>query len=739
MTAGRPGYSLLNMADTKLFSSQMSNPLPGNARLTLKKSDGTEIGSYEPLGDDTELTLPEDAGDVFTATIYETSYNMVKDAFDAGKTVVAEDKLQRLRYGLVQANDLYFKFAHVDHGQNGRFALEAVYVDPNGVTVDQQWRRYSASVATTSDLNDFLTADDIKDFALKSLNVDINVEEDDSYTSRYTFNEVSAAITAGRFVYARLAMDSYQVVRHSPDEIVFATYRDTASTIDTITLHRDDSVTVKTTGLGSGGVLKAVFGETTYAEVADAIDNGEMVYVERSNSLFIAMSKTNNRIVFESLTFDGTVNIIRLELSSTNNWGQFVAQLARQDALPTKTSDLENDSGFIGAAELDAMAEKRIIVTTPPSSVTGLADYAGSLTQTNLYGWLFTVQTEVLLHADETKLSVLAAAPNNNNVSFGIFEYNFDGNEGLGATTWLCDTGKVNLKVGENRLPIVNISRATPTHPDIKLEPGKVYYAAMMVGPAIDPSQPISVSLAASAVLAYIDKSNPALSLSADMTSHVDWNTGSMENVWFQGYQPGNMPMPYMMIRNGDDLPVVVTDPFDNLEDFTLFNTYRVSDIFNMSSFGTRPAVYQKIIPMKDVNVKKITYIDYHASIKATNAPAIVGNNDTILVGRSGYTITKGDNDGSKLGQFYIHELTLNEPFTMLKNTPYWVPAGLNISNGTNEWVITYQNPSTIRRDLFICVDDGLIAPGSGAIERAYDQYAPFCRIMTDENVEYTF
>lgn len=609
---------------------------------------------------------------------------------------------------------------------------------------------------------DFLTADDIEDLAHKSLMVSIGVDEDYGYTSQYTFDEVSAAITDGRLVFASLRMDSYQVVRHSPTEIVFATYRDPASTIDTITLRRDNSVTVKTTDLGSGGVLKAVFGETTYAEVADAINNGKMVYVERSNNLFVAMSKTSGRIIFESLTFDGSVNILRLELSSTNNWGQFAAQLARQDAvptkvsdlendegyvkedaLPTKTSDLQNDSGFIGAAELEAMADKQIAITTPPGSIQQSYNFAQGRydeNTTTLHGYLFAVPNEVLIKEDETKITVLCTSIPHNALSVGIFEYDFNGNEGRGSTTWLCDTGSVNLVLGENRLPVKYIKRNTPTQPVIKLEPSKVYYACLMIGPTKSGFDSRDVTLASSNSVVYVNQSNPALVLSSIVESgEVDWTVGTMENTWFKGYLQADGPMPYMMIRNGEGLPVVITDPFDNLESWNLFNTYRVSNIFNMANFGTRPAVYQKIIPKKNVNVKKITYVDYHASIKAVNAPAIVDNNYNILVDRSGYVVTQGDNDGTKLGQFYLHELTLNEPFTMLKDTPYWVPAGLNISNGTNDWVVTYQNPDDLRRDLFICVDDGLIAPASGAMERAYDQYAPFCRIVTDGNVEYTF
>lgn len=513
---------------------------------------------------------------------------------------------------------------------------------------------------------------------------------------------------------------------------------------------------------GDSGVLKAVFGETTYAEVADAINNGKMVYVERSNNLFVAMSKTSGRIIFESLTFDGSVNILRLELSSTNNWGQFAAQLARQDAvptkvsdlendegyvkedaLPTKTSDLENDSGFIGAAELEVMADKQIAITTPPGSIQQSYNFAQGRydgNTTTLHGYLFAVPNEVLIKEDETKITVLCTSIPHNALSVGIFEYDFNGNEGRGSTTWLCDTGSVNLVLGENRLPVKYIKRTTPTQPVIKLDPSKVYYACLMIGPTKSGFDSRDVTLASSNSVVYVHQSNPALVLSSIVESgEVDWSVGTMENTWFKGYVQADGPMPYMMIRNGEGLPVVITDPFDNLEAWSLFNTYRVSNIFNMANFGTRPAVYQKIIPKKNVNVKKITYVDYHASIKATNAPAIVDNNYNVLVDRSGYVVTQGDNDGSKLGQYYVHELTLNEPFTMLKDTQYWVPAGLNISNGTNEWVITYQNPDDLRRDLFICVDDGLIAPASGAMERAYDQYAPFCRIVTDGNVEYTF
>lgn len=141
------------MADTKLFSSQMSNPLPGNARLTLKKSDGTEIGSYEPLGEDEEITLPTGGSDnVFFATYGTTTLREVLDAIAADKLVIARD-LNNNQYTIAEATEVrvVFESLHRAPASTSDVTYERLVLVDSPV-IGGGWRSESQALAKKSDL-----------------------------------------------------------------------------------------------------------------------------------------------------------------------------------------------------------------------------------------------------------------------------------------------------------------------------------------------------------------------------------------------------------------------------------------------------------------------------------------------------------------------------------------------------------------------------------------------------------
>lgn len=392
--------------------------------------------------------------------------------------------------------------------------------------------------------------------------------------------------------------------------------------------------------------------------------------------------------------------------------------------------------------ELASELDKKITTTFNYAQITSMQDFApfGVQGTTRLIGQLFAVPIASELRIDDTLISVRALQQYNGKVSFGIFEFDFDGNEGSGSTTWLCDTGVVSVKAGENQFPIKNMIPTSTVRPTIKMEPGKLYYATILV--ANDAPATGLYLASCDAYEANYNATPKYTMVASNMDTYVDWTNGSQRNTWFQGYNEFHeIPRLFMMIRNGDAVPVPVIDPFVNYSSFTLEHQYRLSDLFSLTfTVSNQPVIYQKIRPNQDCIITKIGWVDYHAGATydyGTDIPLMIDGNYT--------SMTKfGDNvessSGTKIDDVhYYHEYTLNNPISLQADTNYFVPCNMKIS-GTDEWIITYSSPTGTSKDLILFDSKYNVASWAGNhAEYLSSQPGTFCRIFTDDGNTYTF
>ena len=430
-------------------------------------------------------------------------------------------------------------------------------------------------------------------------------------------------------------------------------------------------------------------GGTTYT-AGDAIDlTNDSISVKYSKGLTVNASNELEVKAGKGLSFDADT----LEIEISNEVGDVVETVE-------KLSD-----------DLD----KKITTTYPFAQITSMGDFAtyGVTNTTRMIGQLFAVPIASEIRKDETVLCVNALQNFSGNVSFGIFEYDFEGNGGTGSTYWIADTGTVSVRAGENEFPLKYV--LNDAH---EMQSSKLYYAVVAVA-ANAPTT--GLLLGSSPAYAQNVNANPKYTLIvSNMDQAIDWSTGTLQGAWFQGYnEQYDIPRLFMMLRNGEgSTPIPVTEPFTDIGTFTLQHQYRVSDIFSLTP-DAEGGVYRKIIPAQDVDITSFRYVDYHGSVMTqTSYPVLLDDTYTPMKAIGDGTWTLGNSDQTKIdGTHYVHEFTFTTPVHLTANTAYWFMVGGNLANQGREWLITYQTPA-VTNDLLLVKNmynvNSWIIPNSG-------------------------
>lgn len=414
-------------------------------------------------------------------------------------------------------------------------------------------------------------------------------------------------------------------------------------------------------------------GGTSYT-AGSAIDlTDDTISVKYSKGLEL---NTNNELqvkVGKGLTFDND----SLEVTIDNAVGEVV------DTVEKLQSDLD----------------KKITTTYPFAQITSMSDFAvyGVTNTSRMIGQLFAVPIASEIRKDETLLCVNALQNFSGNVSFGIFEYDFEGNNGTGSTYWIADTGTVSIQSGENKFKLKNV-----LNKNYELKSSMLYYAVV----AIANNAPANgLMLGSSPSYSQNVNANPKYTLIAsNMDQAIDWTTGTLQGAYFQGYnEQYDIPRLFMMLRNGEgSTPIPVTEPFTDIGTYKLEHKYRVSDIFSMTP-NAEGGVYRKVIPTQDVDIASFRYVDYHGSVgQQSSFPVLLDDTYNPMKTIGDGTWTLGNSDQTKIdGTHYVHEFTFTTQVHLTANTAYWFMVGGNMANLADEWLITYQSPS-VTTDLLL-------------------------------------
>lgn len=380
--------------------------------------------------------------------------------------------------------------------------------------------------------------------------------------------------------------------------------------------------------------------------------------------------------------------------------------------------------------------DKKISTTYPFAQITQMADFAAfGVTNTNrMVGQLFDVPITTEIRENDTLICVNALQSYSGNVSIGIFEFDFEANNGTGSTYWIADTGKVSIQAGENEFPIKHLIHDV-NRPKIELMSSRLYYACICVDGAA-PSTGLFLAACPSYGATY--NALPLYTMKVSNLS-VDWTTGNLSGTWFEGHNEDNtIPRMFMMIRNRSSVtPIPTQDPFTDIGQFTLAHNYRINQIFGSVIPDENGAVLQKIRPTQNVTITKFAWVDYRETEYSDSSYGIVFDEDlNAIVYRGDGSITNQYNEKID-GTHYYHEFTLTTPLQLQANKDYWFPAHYyttirsSYTDGGENWLIQYSSPN-VTRDLqlvksLLNVNQWINGNGNG--EYKSSQVAPYFKV----------
>lgn len=276
-------------------------------------------------------------------------------------------------------------------------------------------------------------------------------------------------------------------------------------------------------------------------------------------------------------------------------------------------------------------------------------------------------------------------------IMLALYEYTYAGEgEEHGSSTYVSDTGPVNVVQGVNEFPLKN------RNPSItELRSDKVYYATLYL-----PNDARVNGLLLAGCSGYGNASIPAEPRLTCAVENITWNGQELDmsdptttlnhyqviqipgeptyyqyyiGPWNSGYnERQNAPRFYMQIRNGEyNVPVVPTVPFNDLGDVLPRGTLTQSDIPSFSPSQANSA-YRDVTPLMNVTITAFEWIDGMntcAGWAAANCVFDSGfannlsgvSNSVVDLGQ----VVSGTNPG------YAHRITFTTPLTLTAGTTY--------------------------------------------------------------------
>lgn len=349
--------------------------------------------------------------------------------------------------------------------------------------------------------------------------------------------------------------------------------------------------------------------------------------------------------------------------------------------------------------KLEGDIDTKLTTNMSMSDIDEIYDFADSSTYGSVNGGFlltqaFTVPINNGLRIDDTLIGIYAKQGYSTKVILGLYEFNFDGNNGTGQTLWVGDTGPVTISGGRNEFPLKNL-RST----EQELLASRVYFAAIYL-----PSGRSSSGLLLAGCPGYGARNGninaiPRFTIVAD---NIDIDTtdpsATIENYgpWASGYnERPTVPRFFMQIRNKDGGVVYPTDPFDNMGSYTLS-----TNTLSAMGFATAPqsngVLFKKVIPNKSVTVKKWSWIDDQQTGSYGFGWIVTDHTMASVTNQNDVTITDTDNgDGT-----YTHTAT-HATGIALSNAVYWFPVHGSTANLMNSVVGSYEGTET--DDLRLC------------------------------------
>ena len=424
-------------------------------------------------------------------------------------------------------------------------------------------------------------------------------------------------------------------------------------------------------GQGGGG------GGTTYT-AGDAIDltNNE-ISVKYGKGLTVNSSNELEVKVGEGLTIDPVSGVVMID-TEVGDVVETVEKLKKDlDTQITTNFDMPNISQVYDFAD---------------PSVSTLANGACMLCQSFTIPINHELRTTTDDPSTPTLFGIYAQQNFAHKIMLALYEYTYaaEGEE-HGSSTYVGDTGPVNVAQGVNEYPLKN------RNPSItELRSDKVYYATLYL-----PNDARVNGLLLAGAPNYGNASIPAEPRLSCAVENITWDGQELDmndptttlnhyqeviipgkpiyyqyyiGPWQSGYnERWTAPRFYMQIRNGEyNVPVVPTEPFNTLGDSKL--PMGTADQSNIPSFqpSQTNSAFRDVTPLLNVTITAFEWIDGMSTASGWAAANCVYDSG-FANNLSGVSNTVTDLGQVVAGEYpgYAHRITFTTPITLTAGTTY--------------------------------------------------------------------
>ena len=277
-------------------------------------------------------------------------------------------------------------------------------------------------------------------------------------------------------------------------------------------------------------------------------------------------------------------------------------------------------------------------------------------------------------------------------IMLALYEYTYaKAGEEHGSSTYVGDTGPVNVVLGVNEYPLKN------RNPSItELRSDRVYYATlylpnaarvnglMLAGAPNYGNQSVPAEPRLSCAVENITWNNQELDMNDPTTTLNHYQTYTIDGKTYYNYYIGpwnsgynerwTAPRFYMQIRNGEyNDPVIPTVPFVDLGNVLPTGAVQVSNLPGFTASVSSNSSFREVTPLMNVSINSFEWIDDMATAAGWAAANCVFDSgfSTNLSGSSNTTTDLGSVGTVDGHTMYAHRITFNTPITLTANTTY--------------------------------------------------------------------
>jgi hypothetical protein len=331
--------------------------------------------------------------------------------------------------------------------------------------------------------------------------------------------------------------------------------------------------------------------------------------------------------------------------------------------------------------------------------------------------------------ADEpTLFGIYAQQSFNYKIMLALYEYTYaKAGEDHGSSTYVGDTGPVNVLQGVNEFPLKN------RNPSItELRSDRVYYATlylpnaarvnglMLAGAPNYGNNSVPAEPRLSCAVENITWNNQELDMDDPTATLNHYQTYTLDDVTYYNYYIGpwnsgynerwTAPRFYMQIRNGEyNEPVIPVVPFVDLGNVLPTGADLVSNLPGFTA-STSNSSFRDVTPLMNVSISSFEWIDDMSTVAGWAAANCVFDSGfvTNLSGNSNTTTDLGSVGTVDGHTMYAHRITFTTPITLTANTTYrflcecfdssssyifgWTTPTNVVHVGNNGWYIDNQN-----------------------------------------------